>query len=247
MEQVQWSSSVPSTCTWQWRISPLSQSSERLYSAWHCFSWLVGERQKPSNGRPLVRKDNYFLYWWMRELICDFWPLKLSYYLSCPDVPELFFKYPTRQALVIAQIADEHWNARFAATSARRLSQNPAKSCKWDDIVSRTSCWLFWVPHSMPLIIISNTKEDTFRKICTPRPTRPHIKIVPQPACPTPKGFQSFNTALPQKNQVLPCRPNPPQNISSCPILSLIKKMQPQTSHVIIFGAPNMVERGIPE
>ena len=37
MEQVQWSSSVPLTCTWQWRIPPLSQSSERLYSAWRCF------------------------------------------------------------------------------------------------------------------------------------------------------------------------------------------------------------------
>ena len=157
-------------------------------------------------------------------------------------------RYPTRQALVIAQIADEHWNARFVATSVRRLSQKTAKSYKWDDIVSRTSCWLFWVPHSMPLIIISNTKEDTFKKIAHPVPPQAPFKKS-APAClPHPERFWKFSTLpCPKKNQVLPCHPNPPQNISSCPIPSQIKKMLPQTSHVIIFDAPNMVEWGIPE
>ena len=104
-----------------------------------------------ASGRTSLQFTIYFLYWWMRELICDFWPSKLSHYPSRPGTR------PVRPWL-LPKIADEHWNARFAATSVRRLSQNPAKSCKWDDIVSRTSCWLFWVPHSMPLIIISNTK-----------------------------------------------------------------------------------------
>ena len=165
----------------------------------------------------------YFLYWWMRELICDFWPSKLSHYPSRPGTR------PVRPWL-LPKIADEHWNARFAATSVRRLSQNPAKSCKWDDIVSRTSCWLFWVPHSMPLIIISNTKEDTFKKIAHPVPPQAPFKKS-APAClPHPERFGKFSTLpCPKKNQVLPCHPNPPQNISSCPIPSQIKKMLPQT------------------
>ena len=125
-----------------------------------------------------------FSLWWTNILMImtmlknkgtDMWFLTFKI-ISLP-VPS---RYPTRQALVIAQIADEHWNARFAATSVRRLSQNPAKSCKWDDIVSRTSCWLFWVPHSMPLIIISNTKEDTFKKIAHPVPPQaPYKKSAP--------------------------------------------------------------------
>ena len=168
---------LPSTCTWQWRIPPLSQSSERLNSVWRCFqqrihtqtsNWPQAQQRQslqgeieletalyvPANmgwsteggasGRTFklaffsrklslfillafiknsskrICSNNlksiltiYFLYWWMRELICDFWPSKL---ISLP-VPS---RYPTRQALVIAQ--NRWWALERSVCSDERPS-----------------------------------------------------------------------------------------------------------------------------
>ena len=46
-----------------------------------------------ASGRTLLQFTIYFLYWWMRELICDFWPSKLSHYPSRPGT-RTFFQVP---------------------------------------------------------------------------------------------------------------------------------------------------------